>query len=421
MDIERRISFFLQKVYDGSKKNQAEAQIRMRVQWCGLMLQVNAGHKINPSKWVTSSARCKNNASNLKGVSGVKINKDIQKLSDVVEDVFKAYEVKGIAPTKEQLKTAINEANGKKVAKTENMTIQTAFLQYICERGKLSSWEDSTMMKHYTIRRILCDFDSELLVSCVESKMLHRYHEYLLDRGMQNSSIKKHFSFLRAFLQWATDKELLKTDWKLFKPEIKLIHKKAVVFLTWDELMKVYNLKFREDKKYLERVKDCFCFSCFTGLRYSDLKALKRTDVFKSHIQVTTEKTDTTLQIDLNKYSSAILDKYKDMDLEGYALPVPSNQKMNEYLKDIGFMAELKEPITKVYYKGSERIEEVNPKFKLLGTHSGRRTFICNALMLGVNAEVVMQWTGHKDYKQMMPYIAVATDVKRKAMELFNR
>lgn len=421
MDIERRISFYLQKVYDGSKKNQAEAQIRMRVQWCGNMLQVNAGHKINPSKWVTSSARCKNNASNLKGVSGVKINKDIQRLTDAVEDIFKSFEVKGIIPTKEQIKEAINEANGKKVAKTENMTIQSAFLQYICERGKLNSWEDSTLMKHYSIRRILCDFDSELLVSCVESKMLHQYHEYLLDRGMQNSSIKKHFSFLRAFLQWATDKGLLNTDWKSFKPEIKLIHKKAVVFLTWEELMKVYNLKFGEDKKYLERVKDCFCFSCFTGLRYSDLKALKRTDVFKGFIQVTTEKTDTTLQIDLNKYSSAILDKYKKMDFGEYALPVPSNQKMNEYLKYIGFMAGLNEPITKVYYIGSERIEEVNPKFKLLGTHTGRRTFICNALMLGVNAEVVMQWTGHKDYKQMMPYIAVATDVKRKSMELFNR
>lgn len=419
MDIEKRISFFLQKVYDGTKKNQGEAQIRMRVQWCGLMLQVNAGHKITPSKWITASGRCKNGASNIKGVSGAKINRDIQKLSDAVEDIFKAYEVKGIIPTKEQLKAAIAEANGKKVAKMENMTIQTAFLQYIVERGKLNSWEDSTMIKHYTIRRILCDFDSELLVLNVDVKMLHRYHDYLLDRGMQNSSIKKHFSFLRAFLQWASDKELLKTDWKSFKPEIKLIHKKAVVFLSWDELMKVYELKFSAEKKHLERVRDCFCFSCFTGLRYSDLKALKRTDVFKSHIQVTTEKTDTTLQIDLNKYSSSILDKYKD--LGGYALPVPSNQKMNEYLKDIGFMAGITEPITQVYYKGTERIEEVNPKFKLMGTHTGRRTFICNALMLGVNAEVVMQWTGHKDYKQMMPYIAVATDVKRKSMELFNR
>lgn len=421
MDIERRISFFLQKVYDGSKKNQAEAQIRMRIQWCSNMLQVNAGHKINPSKWVTSSARCKNNASNLKGISGVKINKDIQKLTDAVEDIFKSYEVKGIIPTKEQLKTAINEANGKKVTKAEDMTIQTAFFHYMGERSKVSSWEDSTLTKHFTIRRILCDFDADLLVSKVDSKTLQLYHEYLIERNMQNSSIKKHFSFLRAFLQWATDKELLKTDWKSFKPEIKLIHKKAVVFLTWDELMKVYELKFSEDKKYLERVRDCFCFSCFTGLRYSDLKALKRVDIFKGYIQVTTEKTDTTLQIELNKYSSAILDKYKDMDLEGYALPVPSNQKMNEYLKEIGFIAGITEPITQIYYKGSERIEEVNPKFKLLGTHTGRRTFICNALMLGVNAEVVMQWTGHKDYKQMMPYIAVATDVKRKAMELFNR
>lgn len=421
MDIERKISFYLQKVYEGSKKTKAEAQIRMRVQWCGLMVQVNTGHKINHSKWVTESARCKNNASNLKGVAGVKINKDIQKLIDVVNDIFKSYEVKGIIPTKEQIKSAISEANGKKVVKVEEMTIQTAFFNYMVERSKQNSWEDSTLAKHFSIRRLLCDFDCDMLISSVNSNTLQRYHEYLIERDMQNSSIKKQFSFLRAFLQWATDKELLKTDWKSFKPEIKVIHKKAVVFLSWEELMKVYELRFPEEKKYLERVRDCFCFSCFSGLRYSDLKTLKRTDIFKGYIQITTEKTDTTLQIDLNKYSSAILNKYKNEDLGDYALPVPSNQKMNEYLKELGFIAGITEPITQIYYKGTERIEEVHPKFKLLGTHTGRRTFICNALMLGINAEVVMQWTGHKDYKQMQPYIAVATEVKRKAMNLFNR
>jgi hypothetical protein len=48
--------------------------------------------------------------------------------------------------------------------------------------------------------------------------------------------------------------------------------------------------------------------------------------------------------------------------------------------------------------------DEVQPKYMLLGTHSGRRTFICNALILGIAPHVVMKWTGHNDYKSMRPY-----------------
>jgi integrase len=61
------------------------------------------------------------------------------------------------------------------------------------------------------------------------------------------------------------------------------------------------------------------------------------------------------------------------------------------------------------------------PKYKFLGTHTGRRTFICNALMLGISPEIIMEWTGHSDYASMKPYIGVANSMKKKAMELFNK
>ena len=53
--------------------------------------------------------------------------------------------------------------------------------------------------------------------------------------------------------------------------------------------------------------------------------------------------------------------------------------------------------------------------------HAGRRTFICNALALGIPAQVVMKWTGHSDYKAMKPYIDIADDIKANAMNKFNQ
>ena len=71
--------------------------------------------------------------------------------------------------------------------------------------------------------------------------------------------------------------------------------------------------------------------------------------------------------------------------------------------------------------QGRRRIDTITPKYALLGIHAGRRTFICNALALGIPAQVVMKWTGHSDYKAMKPYINIADDINANAMNKFNK
>lgn len=127
------------------------------------------------------------------------------------------------------------------------------------------------------------------------------------------------------------------------------------------------------------------------------------------------------MRVELNKHSKAILDKYRKIPIENNkALPVISNQKMNEYLKELGEIAEINEPTRETYYIGNERIDDVKPKYEHLSTHVGRRTFICTALSLGIPAQVVMKWTGHSDYKSMKPYIDVADTIKANAMSKFD-
>ena len=127
------------------------------------------------------------------------------------------------------------------------------------------------------------------------------------------------------------------------------------------------------------------------------------------------------MRIELNKYSKAILDKYKNETFPyNMALPVISNQRMNEYLKEMGKLCELNTPISEVYYKGNVRIENVSPKHELLSTHTARRTFISNALMKGIPVDVVMKWTGHSDYDAMKPYIAIADKAKKNEMSKFD-
>ena len=195
-----------------------------------------------------------------------------------------------------------------------------------------------------------------------------------------------------------------------------------MIFLTREELKKLQEHRIPATKQYLERVRDVFLFCCFTGLRYSDVYNLKRSDVKKNHIEITTVKTADSLIIELNDKSRAILDKYKKIAFENNkVLPVITNQKMNEYLQELAKLAKINDNVRETYYKGNERIDIVKPKHQLITTHVGRRTFICNALALGIPPQVVMKWTGHSDYKAMKPYIDIADDIKIDAMSKFNQ
>ena len=93
---------------------------------------------------------------------------------------------------------------------------------------------------------------------------------------------------------------------------------------------------------------------------------------------------------------------------------------MNEYLKEAAEAAGIDEPVRIVYFKGNKRFEEVYPKYALLTTHCGRRTFVVNALRLGIPAPVIMEWTGHSDYKAMKPYIKIVDAAKAENMSKFD-
>lgn len=205
-----------------------------------------------------------------------------------------------------------------------------------------------------------------------------------------------------------------------FRPALKSAPKK-VIFFNLKELAKLEDFHIPETKLYLIRVRDVFLFQCYTGLRYSDLANLRRCDVHDKYIEITTIKTVDSLRIELNSHSKAILKKYEPFEFKGgRALPVASNQKMNDYLHELCKMAGFDEPIRITYYRGSQRFDEIKPKYDVIGTHTGRRSFICNALGMGISPQVVMKWTGHSDYKAMKPYIDVCDEIKAEAMKKFD-
>lgn len=428
MNIKRNIIFTLER----RKKNNVlvtdNTPIRMRVIYGGNRIEFSTGYRIDESKWDVDKQRIKNGCTNKLKQSSSEINGDLLKYYTDIQDIFKEFEVKDIFPTPEQLKTAFtkrNKVNNSEEAESEKpaATFMNVFDEFLKECGKQNNWTDSTYEKFAAVKTHLTNFNSNLTFEVLDESGLTEYVEYLRDKkNLRNSTIGKQIGFLKWFLRWAFKKGHHNNNaFESFKPKLKNTQKK-VIFLTWDELNKLRDYKIPATKQYLERVRDVFLFTCFTGLRYSDVYNLKTSDIKDNHIEITTVKTADSLIIELNNHSKSILEKYKEVHFENNkVLPVITNQKMNDYLKELAELAEINEPVGETYYKGNQRIDEVAPKYALLGTHAGRRTFICNALSLGIPPQVVMKWTGHSDYKAMKPYIDIADNIKASAMEKFNQ
>lgn len=419
MDINKNILFFPER-----EKGKADAKLRMRIRWGSDVVNFNVGHRIDPDKWSTDTQRCLKNTTNKKKVSAKLINSDIQKLHDRADDIFKVFETKNTVPTKNEFRNEFNARNGKVKAIVPDKDFWGYFDDFTAEMGMLNTWTDATFKKFESVKNHLQGFDENLTFAKISTDKLTAYVTYLRDvKGHRNVTIGKQLGFVRWYLRWAATKGFIDSKaFNDFRPKLKDVSKKRIIFLHWDELMTVYNKQLPDHKKYLDRVRDVFCFCCFTSLRYSDVANLKKSDVYKSHIEITTVKTGDTLQIELNNYSSALLKKYKDFtDHENRAFPVISNQRMNDYLKELGELCGLDRPITETYYKGNERFDSVQPLHTLLTSHVARRSFISNALMFNIPAEVVMEWTGHSDYKAMKPYIDIAKKAKKEGMDKFNQ
>lgn len=440
--IKRNILFFLD-----IEKGKPDAKIRMRIRYAqGQLVNFNVGYRADVEKWIKEVQRCKSGTSHgKKKIPASEINTEIQRLESLAENIFKRFELINHLPSPDEFRDEFNQANdfANGIKPTSEKSFFDVFNEFISTVSVQNNWSKSTIQKFMNIRRMLYSYNSKLSFDSLQINDLHGFVTYLhgvpvtmpkkswsnpkvpeYQNGLRNTTIAKTVNFVKWFLRWAFSNGYydgnLHTIWK---PKLKASNgdSKEIIHLTWNELIKLYDFEFPENKQHLSRTRDVFCFQCFTSLRYSDVAKLSKSDVKDGYISIVTQKTSDALKIELNKYSSAILEKYKDIPLpKDKALPVISNPKMNEFLKEMGEIVGFDEPQRIVYFLGGERKEEVFPKWKLLSTHDGRRTFIVNALHMGIPLAVIMRWTGHADYKAMKPYIKIVDELKEQEMNKFN-
>lgn len=479
---------------DAHESKTGERPIRVCLCVNGQRLMTSIGYSISPDKWngngVVAGTKA-NPTRNSKGIPAATINARIA----AITSAFANLEATPGASTMEDYRAALNKITGKASGQTTKATdalpeLLRYFDMFTAEESAKQQWTAGTLECIHACRQHLQHYKENLTFADFNEKGLDKYIAYLRAggyniakaraeakkeaaeaalkaatdnttakaakaalkaaelavtkaeaAGISEKTAQKHFIQLKWFLNWAIRKGYCpETAITRYKAKFK-ITAQPVIFLTRQELLKLYNYeiptngaeveltdyngnkytKVVEDAGGLAKTRDLFCFCAFTSLRYSDMAALKRSNISNDAIAITTQKTHDRLEIPLNNYSRAILQKYEGYrDAKGLALPVIANQNMNYYLKHLCELCGFNDPISKTYYRAGQRVEETAPKWALIGTHAARRTFICYALTIGIPPQVVMKFTGHSDYSAMKPYIDIAGADAAKAMQLMN-
>jgi site-specific recombinase XerD len=164
-------------------------------------------------------------------------------------------------------------------------------------------------------------------------------------------------------------------------------------FLTQEELHSLTKKKFEMER--LSQVRDIFLFCCYTGLAYVDIHKLTPHKIVTGHdgekwVSTKREKTDTPSRIPILPPALEILERYKkhpECVIKNKVLPVPTNQKMNAYLKEIADVCGIK---------------------KYLTTHLARHTFATTVTLTnGVPIETVSKMLGHRNLRTTQHYAKI--------------
>ena len=452
MKIKRKAAFRL----FAYGKDKDKYQIRFRVTFNCQRIDLATGSQVSsPKWWDEENELVKSGYAGPKGESDLTINNELRNIKDQMDMVFKFYEINDKIPTPSEITAKYKERisgvmpkrpepeKKKREEKPRNKDFWECFSQFLTEAGEKNAWTPATLEKMEALRVDLKAFKKTIKFEDLTESWFTAFVVYLRDNkklrtprkkkgeredydhedvtGLRNSTIEKKLGYFRWFLNWATEKGYnTKRDYKSFHPTLKQTQRK-VIYLTKEEIARVRAVELSGNNAYMDPVRDVFIFCCFSGLRHSDANNLRRSDIKGDHIEITTVKTADSISIELNDITKAILEKYKDVPFkDNKALPNLTNQAMNRDIKELCKLAGINEEIRITTYKGSTRMDTIYQKWEKVGTHTGRRTFIVNALSLGIPPSVVMKWTGHSDYKAMKPYIDIVDSIKAESMSKFN-
>lgn len=391
----------------------------------GVNLIVKTSFKMVPSYWNEKKQTCKDNILDTKVFTKKKAKEIEDKFTELKDKIlFESYDLKGPVtldwlnetvykyfnkdvPKNETLRQYIDRFYNEAKAGTRLASVGTTKRRYAYEtlrslKGtKLSfeMFEDETGRKS-NFNDITIDWYNDFLA-------------FYYKRGCGANYIGKHIKNLKTIMRQARE-EGLHNNTEIERRSFKALSEPSEsIYLTAKEVQAMYE-KDLSDSPVLAKVRDVFLCGVYTAQRYSDYSRISK-DMIKEedgtkYIELIQQKTGEKCLIPMRPELETILSRYD------YTLPKTFEQKINFNIKEVGKLCDIKEGILTETFRSGMKVKKTTPKYKLIKTHTARRTGCTLMYLAGVQPIDIMKVSGHKTEKEFLKYIKVGK--KETAMNL---
>lgn len=367
----------------------SQVPIYMRVTIGGKRIDKSTGRVVDINRWIVNAGKTKGNNEETK-----EINNYLDVLKAQVYDYRTEFMRSGIPVNFANLKNKLNGVDERQLSLVEIFQDHNRKFKELVGQ----EYSAATLQRYETTLKHIQQFltwkykITDINIKEIDHSFITEFEFFLRSvRKCANNSTVKYIKNFKKIVRICLDSHWIERDpFSNFKGKIVEVKR---IYLTEEELQKVVDKQFNTIR--LGKIRDIFVFSCFTGLAYADAKKLDKSQIVKgidgeNWIYTSRQKTDSQCNIPLLPTAQLILDKYTN-DPEclnkGILLPILSNQKMNEYLKEIATLCEIQKDFT---------------------FHTARHTFATTVTLTnGVPIESVSKMLGHKDIKTTQHYAKI--------------
>lgn len=416
-----KVSFYLAR-----PESTSPTVIFCRICYEGYQLKYYTPESILPKFWNNSKGKPHRAKETTKFPEYPEFNRRLDNIESLIKTIIRSYinDNKGEAPTPGTLKPLIDIAV-LKGGKVDRLTFLKYFADYIerCKNGSLTHAKTGKQLTSGTIKsysttlfnieRYIADTRNKVDFETIDLDFYISFNDYLTGKQKQSlNTIGKHIKVIKSILNEATERGINKNLSYKSKKFLSVSEEAETIYLAQWELQQIADLDLIDNPK-LDVIRDLFLIGCNTGLRFSDLSTLNPKQIKDNMITITQIKTGKPVVIPVHDMVTKILNKYN-----GNLPSTRSNQKTNEYIKDVCKMtAALKAIVSVSFTKGGKHVTETLAKWQFVSTHTARRSFATNEYLAGTPSLTIMAITGHATEKSFLKYIRVTPDQHAKILQ----
>lgn len=383
-----RVSFFLKKA---KLLKNGEASVAMRITVDGQRVENNIRKSILPNLWDQSKERAKGTST-----AAVDLNRFIEDARIRIRQI-----VTELQQTGAEINPLIVQQRfyGVGQVRKQERTILQVIQEHNDEANQLigKDFVEITWRRYETMKRYLGELIKQkygvddLPLSNFTGEVIRAYEVYLkAEKDLCQNTLIRYMKALKKITN-----RCLANDWIQKDPFAGIKFREEPTepeFLTLEEVDRIYNCN--PGSKRLEVIKDMFLMSAFTGLAFTDVSQLTEDHIVTDNdgnkwIRKPRQKTKLMSNIPLLDVPLAIIEKYqgdKKAAKKGVLLPIPCNQVMNRYLKEIAEICKINKHLT---------------------MHTARHTYATLCLSQGVSLKNVSKMLGHASVKMTERYARV--------------